>query len=558
MMTMMNRRRAMALMGSGAGLALPTTLVEAAAPAVRFDHGVASGDPSPVGAILWTRATPTQGQGGDIALTWHVAPIGGADAVGLHTGRVAARAARDFTAKVEVAGLQPGRDYRYWFETAGGQRSPEGRFRTLPRGRVEELALAVVSCQLYPGGLFNAYDAIARTERLDAVVHLGDYIYEYGADGYGTKIGHQLNRLPEPAHEIVTLADYRQRHAQVKRDPDMQAAHARAAFICVWDDHEVANDDWIGGAENHQPATEGDWGKRKAAAMQAYFEWMPIRDPKPGEPWEAINRSFDFGDLATLVMLETRLLARSKQVTAAKGEAPQPDEYAAMLAERARPDRELLGAGQLDWIERTLSASVKAGTPWQVIGNQVVMARIDGPDLEKQMGPQGYAKLTERLSESERRQLGEAQASYRAGLPLNFDSWDGYPAARERLYAAFQRAGSRPVVVSGDSHAAWANDLYDTNGKLVAAEFAGTSVTSPSWGDLMPGIGREIAAANPKVVRFCDQDDKGYLYLTLTRDTATARYMTVSTVLAKPYALGCAAVWRTRKGADTPIEAITA
>ena len=174
MMTMMNRRRAMALMGSGAGLALPTTLVEAAAPAVRFDHGVASGDPSPVGAILWTRATPTQGQGGDIALTWHVAPIGGADAVGLHTGRVAARAARDFTAKVEVAGLQPGRDYRYWFETAGGQRSPEGRFRTLPRGRVEELALAVVSCQLYPGGLFNAYDAIARTERLDAVVHLGD------------------------------------------------------------------------------------------------------------------------------------------------------------------------------------------------------------------------------------------------------------------------------------------------------------------------------------------------------------------------------------------------
>ena len=414
----------------------------------------------------------------------------------------------------------------------------------------------MVSCQLYPGGLFNAYDAIAKTERLDAVVHLGDYIYEYGADGYGTKIGHELNRLPEPAHEIVTLADYRQRHAQVKRDPDMQAAHARAAFICVWDDHEVANDDWIGGAENHQPATEGDWGKRKAAAMQAYFEWMPIRDPRPGQPWAAINRSFEFGDLATLVMLETRLLARSKQVAAAKGEAPQPDEYASMMAERARPERELLGAGQLGWIERTLAASVKAGTPWQVIGNQVVMARIDGPELEKQMGPQGYAKLTERLTEGERARLGEAQASYRAGLPLNFDSWDGYPAARERLYAAFRRAGSRPVVVSGDSHAAWANDLYDASGKLVAAEFAGTSVTSPSWGDMMPGIGREIAAANPKVVRFCDQDDKGYLYLTLTRDTATARYMTVSTVLAKPYALGCAAVWRTRKGADTPIEAI--
>ncbi len=555
-MTMMNRRRAITLMGSGATLALPT-MAEAAPAAARFDHGVASGDPSPDGAILWTRATPAEGQGADIPLTWHVAPLDGRDAVGLRTGRVAARAARDCTAKVEVTGLRPGRDYRYWFEAADGRRSAEGRFRTLPRGRVEDLVLAVVSCQLYPGGLFNAYDAIAKAERMDAVLHLGDYIYEYGADGYGAAIGRKLNRLPEPAHEIVTLADYRMRHAQVKRDPDMQAAHARTAFICVWDDHEVANDDWIGGAENHDPKTEGDWAKRKAAAMQAYFEWMPIRDPLPGKPWEAINRSFEFGDLATLVMLETRLLARSKQVRA-KGEAPEPDEYATMMAERARPDRELLGAGQLDWIERTLTRSVQAGTPWQVIGNQVVMARIDGPDLEKQMGAAGYAKLTERLSEDARRELGEAQASYRAGLPLNFDSWDGYPAARERLYAAFRRAGSRPVVVSGDSHAAWANDLYDADGTLVAAEFAGTSITSPSWGDLMPGIGREIAAANPKVVRFCDQDDKGWLHLTLTREAATARYMTVSTVLAKPYEQGVAAVWRTKPGTAAPIEPVTA
>ena len=555
-MTMMNRRRAIALMGSGATLALPT-MAQAAPAAARFDHGVASGDPSPDGAILWTRATPVEGQGGDIPLTWHVAPMDGRDAVGLRTGRIAARGARDFTAKVEVTGLQPGRDYRYWFEAADGRRSVEGRFRTLPRGRVEDLVLAVVSCQLYPGGLFNAYDAIAKAERMDAVLHLGDYIYEYGADGYGAAIGRKLNRLPEPTHEIVTLADYRQRHAQVKRDPDMQAAHARTAFICVWDDHEVANDDWIGGAENHDPKTEGDWAKRKAAAMQAYFEWMPIRDPKPGQPWAAINRSFEFGDLATVVMLETRLLARSKQV-AAKGDAPEPDEYAAMMAERARPDRELLGAGQLEWIERTLARSVQAGTPWQVIGNQVVMARIDGPDLEKQMGEEGYAKLTAGLSDGARKQLADAQASYRAGLPLNFDSWDGYPAARERLYAAFRRAGSRPVVVSGDSHAAWANDLYDADGRLVAAEFAGTSITSPSWGDLMPGIGREIAAANPKVVRFCDQDHKGWLHLTLTRDTATARYMTVSTVLAKPYAPGIAAIWRTKLGAAAPIEPVTA
>lgn len=553
-MTMINRRRAMTLMGSGAALAMPAGLAEAAAPSsVRFTHGVASGDPAADGAILWTRATPAEIDAAqDIALTWHVAALDGGDAIGLRTGRVTARAARDFTAKVDVTGLRPGREYRYWFETAAGERSPEGRFRTLPRGRIEDLVLAVVSCQLYPGGLYNAYDAIAKSERLDAVLHLGDYIYEYGADGYGTKTGHQLGRLPEPAHEIVSLADYRQRHAQVKRDPDMQAAHARAAFICVWDDHEVANDGWVGGAENHQPAQEGDWGKRKAAAMQAYFEWMPIRDPKPGQPWAAINRSFDFGDLATIVMLESRLLARSQQVHA-KGETAEPSEYAAMMAERARPDRALLGPGQMDWVERTLTGSVKAGRPWQVIGSQVVMARIDGPDLEKQMGPAGFATLTKNLSDGERAHLREAQAGYRAGLPLNFDSWDGYPAERERLYAAFARAGSHPVVVSGDSHAAWANDLYDAKGNLVAAEFGGTAITSPSWGDLMPGIGREIAAANPKVVRFCDQDAKGYLHLTLTREAATARFMTVSTVLAKPYDQACAATWRTEVGVRAPI-----
>ena len=556
-MTMMNRRRAIALMGSGATLSLPAMIAEAAEPSARFDHGVASGDPAADGAILWTRATPAEGQGGDVPLTWHVAPMEPGEAVGLRTGRVTARAARDFTAKVEVTGLRPGRDYRYWFETAKGERSPEGRFRTLPRGRIEDVVLAVVSCQLYPGGLYNAYDAIARSERLDAVLHLGDYIYEYGAEGYGAEIGRKLNRLPEPAHEILSLADYRARHAQVKRDPDMQAAHARAAFICVWDDHEVANDDWIGGAENHDPKTEGDWAKRKAAAMQAYFEWMPIRDPRPGQPWAAINRSFDFGDLATLVMVETRLLARSKQVTA-KGDVPEPSEYAAMMAERARPERELLGAGQLDWIERTLAASVGAGRPWQVIGNQVVMARVDGPDMEKQMGAEGYASLIAPLSPAIRAQLAAAQASYRAGLPMNFDSWDGYPAARERLYAAFRRAGSHPVVLSGDSHAAWANDLYDDQGALVAAEFGATAITSPSWGALFPGIGRQIAEANPRSVRFCDQDAKGYLHLTLTRDTATARFMTVSTVMAKPYAEACVATWRTRTGGTAPIESVTA
>jgi alkaline phosphatase D len=544
-----NRRDALTLIGSGAAITLPALPLSAATTGVSFAHGVASGDPGADGAILWTRATPATGAA-DIALDWHVAET--ADGKPVRSGTVKARAARDFTAKVEATGLQPGQDYHYWF-TSGTDRSPTGRFRTLPRGKTADVVMAVVSCQLYGGGFFNAYESIARLDRLDAVLHLGDYIYEYGADGFGADIAGKIGRLVEPAHEILTLADYRARHAQVKRDADMQAAHARAAFICVWDDHEVANDDWMGGAENHDPRTEGDWKARKAASMQAYFEWMPIRDPKPGQPWEAINRSFDFGDLASVVMVETRLLARSKQV-ASKGEGIAPADYAPMMAERALPNRELLGPAQLGWVERTLAASVAAGRPWQVLGNQVVMAKVAGPDLRKQMGAEKYDATMAKLPAMWRDRLAAGVASYRAGLPFNFDSWDGYPPARERLYAAFRRAKSRPIVLSGDSHAAWANDLHDASGTLVAAEFGTTAVTSPSYGSLLPGIGRYIADANDEV-RFCDQDNKGYLLLTLTPEHAMADFRTVSTVYAKPFNEATAKRFRTVAGRrDQPLE----
>lgn len=523
------RRDALTLIGSGAAISLPALpLAAATTGSVRFDHGVASGDAGADGAILWTRATSAQT--GDIALDWHVAET--ADGKPLRSGRVTARAAHDFTAKVEATGLQPGRDYHYWFAAPSGDRSPTGRFRTLPKGKTADVVMAVVSCQVY-SGILNVYDAIAGLDRLDAVLHLGDYIYEYGPEGFGGDMAKTTGRIVEPPHEIVTLADYRARHAQVKRDADMQAAHARAAFICVWDDHEIANDDWMGGAENHDPKTEGDWKARKAASMQAYFEWMPIRDPKPGQPWEAINRSFDFGDLATVVMVETRLLARSKQV-ASKGEGIAPADYAPMMAERALPERELLGPAQLRWVERTLATSVAAGKPWQVLGNQVVMAKVAGPDLEKQMGSDKFGAWMAKLPAMWRDRLNAGIASYRAGLPFNFDSWDGYPPARERLYAAFRRAKSRPIVLSGDSHAAWANDLHDASGMLVAAEFGTTAVTSPSYGSLLPGIGQYIADANDEV-QFCDQDHKGYLLLTLTPEHAIGDFRTVSTVVAKPF-----------------------
>jgi len=528
-----DRRSALGFLGVGA--TLPGVTAKAAdSVAAAFNHGVASGDPTTQGAILWTRVTPaTPDHASPIPVKWHVAET--ADGNPVESGDGEARPARDFTVKVEPSKLKPGRDYWYWFE-ASGNRSPIGRFRTLPRGATADAVFAVVSCQLYPGGYFNAYRSVAAQPRLDAVIHLGDYIYEYGADGYGTDIGRKIGRLPEPPHEIVSLADYRARHAQYKTDPDLQAAHARAPFICVWDDHETANDSWIGGAQNHQPETEGDWATRKAAAMQAYFEWMPIRDPRAGAAWDGINRSFDYGDLATLMMVDTRLLARSEQA-AFKGETPDPAAFAAVLAERDRPDRELLGEPQRGWLETGLKKSMDDGRPWQILGNQVVMARVAGPDLAQLFGADRATAMVSTLDPGTKAQVTMAQAGYRAGLPFNLDAWDGYPAARERLYASFRRAGSQPLVLSGDSHAFWANNLLDAEGTPVAVEFGTSAISSPSIGDALPAqlpLGDLLDKVNAEVA-FCDQRAKGYILLTLTPKAAQADYIAVSTILAKDF-----------------------
>jgi alkaline phosphatase D len=536
MTTQINRRNMLSLMGASAttGMAIglaPGVQAATIPNTAQFLHGVASGDPTPEGAIIWTRATVPQGTSGDVLLTWHVVPAGSEKAV--RTGKVSARGAADHTAKVDVTGLKPATEYFYWFSCKDGTSSPKGRLRTLPAGATDMVVLALVSCQLYPGGFFNAYDHLAGLERLDAVIHLGDYIYEYGADGYGTDIGKKIGRLPDPAHEIVTLDDYRRRHAQVKADAQMQAAHARAAFICVWDDHETANDSWLGGAENHDSAQEGDWRTRKAAALQAYFEWMPIRNQAPGADPAAIYRSFEFGDLATLAMVETRLLARDQQV-AFKGATPDGAMVGAMLEQRQDPKRELLGATQMQWLENVLARSVKSGKPWQLLGNQVVMARVPGPDLRLALGDQMFEALLAKMPETYRGQVARSQAAFKAGIPFNMDAWDGYPQARERLYAMLRATGANTIAFAGDSHAAWANDLYDASGNLVGAEFGATAITSPSYGSLLPGLGKVIADQSPEVA-FCDQDHKGFTIVTLTREAAVADFVTVSTVLSKDY-----------------------
>ncbi|RZJ96715.1 MAG: alkaline phosphatase, partial [Brevundimonas sp.] len=282
----------------------------------------------------------------------------------------------------------------------------------------------------------------------------------------------------------------------------------------------------------------GDFSARKAAALKAYFEWMPIRDPEGSLTEDAIYRSFDFGDLASLLMVETRLTARTEPLTYITDmpmTAAGPD-LATFEAKRNDPARDLLGDRQRDWIKSTLAASKAAGRPWQVLGNQVVMARVQGPDISKLASRLEIMALMARLKPEVRAQVQQAQQLFSLGVPFNLDSWDGYPAGRERLYAAFAEAGVEPIVLAGDSHAFWVNDLKDAGGRRAAVEFGTSSISSPSPGDHVPGVplGAALNAANEEVV-LCDQSAKGFILLTLTPNEARAELRTVSTITAKPY-----------------------
>jgi len=542
-----DRRRALALFGLGgagaAGEAMAATPRALFAGRAEFLHGAASGDPLEDRVVLWTRIT-AEATTAPIAVRWEVSTDPRFKTL-VRQGDARATASRDYTVKVDVTGLKPATDYFYRFQyLRSGKpfgKPVGGRTRTLPKGAVKDVVLAVVSCALYPNGYFNAYDAIAKLPRVDAVLHLGDYIYEYGAapDDYGMASPTAKTRVPDPPRELLSLADYRRRHALYKTDPALQAAHARAPWIVVWDDHETADNSWIGGAENHQPATEGDWVKRKTAGIKAYYEWMPIREPAAGTLPEAAWRRFQFGDVATLLMTETRLTARSHQLDYGR-DLPVVDgkpDFAAFVAKLKDPDRRMMGQGQEQWLAREVDASMQAGTAWQVLGNQVVMARVVPPDLKAAMGDQAYAALLAKLPAYVAKPVEESRVLAQAGAPGNLDAWDGYPADRSRVYDIFKASQARPIVLAGDSHAFWANELWDDAGtNRVAAEFGVTSVTSPGYADYLPGapLGEAYVAAN-KEVKFTDQGAKGFLLLTLEHGRATGELIAVSTILDTRY-----------------------
>lgn len=505
-------------------------------PQTRFLHGVASGDPTANAVIIWTRVSPVEQ--GSTVVHWQVATDARLRHI-VRQGTVTTDPSRDYTVKIDVDGLQPGTQYFYRF-TANRRRSTVGRTRTLPRGAVGEAKFAVVTCSNYPAGFFNVYREIAQRDDLDAVLHLGDYIYEYGMGEYATDKAEALGRVPEPVGELLALQDYRQRHALYKTDPDSQAMHASLPMIAVWDDHEIANDAWRGGAANHQP-DEGDWETRRKAAMQAYFEWMPIRGVPNGKGTR-IFRDFRWGDLASLVMLDTRHFGRDVQPNV--GDAVTGESIKAALQD---PSRRMLGAEQEAWLRERLRAA--RGTTWQVIGQQVMVTSVAPPDLEPLVDRNAPTALTE----EELQQRDAAIAASKSHHPQAFDSWDGYPVARHDFLGDLANLATNPVVLSGDLHTALAANLVPSDGERpVAVEYMTTSVSSPGLAETFPdktphGVRDGLLEQNPDM-KYLNITQRGWLCMTLTAEQCTGEWHLLDTVFSRDYQATLAETLSVRAG----------
>lgn len=516
---------------------------------VRFDYGVASGDPLSDRVILWTHAR-RRFTNLPVVMRWEVASDPGFRRV-VSAGLVTARAQTGYTAKVDAKGLHAGRTYYYRFRTLFDV-SPVGVTRTLPRAGVESVKLAVFSCSNYPAGYFHAYGEAVHAGA-EYAVHLGDYIYEYPANGYASQDAAALGRTSVPATEILTLDDYRRRYAQYRSDPDLKQLHARMPVIAIWDDHEIANDSFVTGAENHDEATEGPFDLRVAAALQAYHEWMPIRTPDRSDLKKAY-RSFDFGDLLSLHMLETRLLGREEPISLL--DLVNPATAPAALAEFASPDRQMLGQEQVSWISQRLYES---DATWQVFGQQVLMARMEFPvsilqalnpsntspeaiaagarAVNDYLAAKATAAINPALLTPQQQALLNPQINPKLGY--NLDAWDGYPAAREVLLGTAAALGKRVISLAGDTHNAWHSDLTLLDGTKVGEEFATPGVSSPGLEEalaaLPPAQTTAIFRGVIDTLKFCDTYRRGFLLMTFTAQSAQGQWYFLNTVKSPTY-----------------------
>ena len=453
-----------------------------------FYHGVASGDPLADRVIIWTRVTPETTA--EVAVKWEIATDQTMQNK-VQSGNATTGPDRDFTVKVDVEGLQPATHYYFQFEALGAK-STVGRTKTAPaENGPDSLQFAVVSCSNFEAGYFNAFARIAALPDIDAVLHLGDYIYEYEPGRYGDTT---LGRFHLPPAEIVALSDYRTRYSQYRLDPDFQLVHQLHPFITIWDDHEIANNSHQTGAENHQPDEEGDYQVRKAAARQAYYEWLPVRDSD-----QKLYRTISYGAMADLIMLDERLAGRSLQADSIT------------QADYAAPDRSMLGKEQLDWFETQLKNSTAR---WKIIGNQVIFSDLD-------------------------------MSASRPNSPRNLDAWDGYPAEKQYIKEVIANNDIQNVVfVTGDTHMSWAYEVctsieaYKADpGASVAVEFGTTSITSSNLdervdAETVRAAEQSLQQANPHL-KFTNMSDHGYLLLKLREGAATAEWRYVETISEK-------------------------
>jgi alkaline phosphatase D len=491
-----------------------------------FTHGVASGDPLTDGVILWTRFV-----GGDGRIAWEIseeesfAPIAA-------RGEAQANPACDFCLKVDARGLQPGRSYFYRF-LAGSGPSLVGRTRTAPTS-ADSLNVGLVSCANYAFGYFHVYGHMAARDDIDLVLHTGDYIYEYGVDEYPRTELAVPGRAFDPDHEIVTLDDYYRRYQQYHTDPNLLALRAAKPISATWDDHEIANDAASTGAQNHQ-RTEGAYVDRVAAASKAYFDWMPIR--RPDETRARLYRALDWGDLARIVLLDTRYIGRLRQLDYRRGlglrllsdgagTQAAVEEFRAQLND---PSRTLLGAEQEAWVGDTFAQSKQRGQTWQVVAQQIAMG-------EQLVGAGAAAMVSPAAHSNVRRYATVAERLGRMRMPWNLDAWDGYPAARERFLQTCTAHANNAVILGGDSHNTWVNNLASPGDSAhnAAIEFAGASVTSPGLEQAMaagaPGA-REamMMSANPHLA-WCDVTNRGYGALKFTRGACEAEWVAFANV----------------------------
>ncbi|TXS95224.1 alkaline phosphatase [Parahaliea maris] len=509
-----------------------------------FEHGVASGDPLEDRVILWTRVSPERE--GNVVVAWEIASDEAfSDIVASGDGSTTADV--DYTVKVDVTGLNAGSDYYYRF-TTGDNTSPVGRTRTAPTGSLATASFAVVSCSNYPAGFFHVYREIADRD-VDAVLHLGDYIYEYGANGYASEDAEALGRVSVPADELISLDDYRVRYAQYHGDRDLQDCHARHPFIIVWDDHEVANDTYRNGAQNHQPDTEGEFSERRAAAIQAWFEWLPVRPPS--DVSDVIYRQLSYGDLVDLFMLDTRQVGRDQQLDYADFISGEMIDVAAIRAATGDSTRTLLGAEQLDWLKGALTNSEAR---WQVLGQQVLMARqtlpepvmrsiaaataTGNPDLDS-LTPAVIAALQAKSTPEDQR-TPEQQALLDSAIPFNLDAWDGYGFERDDLLEHARQLQSRLVVLAGDTHNGWASQLTTADGSLAGVEFACASVSSPGFEGLLGGADNAALFSGAAVtliddLRYANFSQRGYVVARFEAESVTAEWVYVDTIKSAEY-----------------------